>query len=187
MKQSMKKSLRLTLVASALSLSTLVVPAAAFELTSTDIKANKTLKIQQVFNGFGCKGENQSPQLSWANPPKGTKSFAITAYDPDAPTGSGWWHWVVFNIPASTHSLPANASQKGLKSPVVESKTDYGTYGYGGACPPPQHGKHRYQFTVFALSVDSIPLNKDTSAAMVGFMLHQHMLDSATIEAVYSR
>lgn len=163
------------------------VSAQAFELTSADIKANKLLKMQQVFNGFGCKGQNQSPQLSWSNPPKGTKSFAIMAYDPDAPTGSGWWHWVAFNIPATTNNLPANASQNGLKSPVVQSRTDFGSYGYGGACPPPKHGPHRYQFTVFALDIAKIPLDKDASAAMAGFMIRQHRLDSATIEAIYER
>lgn len=161
--------------------------AQSFELTSKDIKANQTLNMQQVFNGFGCKGANQSPQLSWHNAPKGTKSFAIMAYDPDAPTGSGWWHWVAFNIPATTNHLPTNASQTALQSPIVQSRTDFGSYGYGGACPPPQHGPHRYQFTVFALKVQSLPLDRDASAAMVGFMVRQHSLGAATIEATYQR
>lgn len=180
---------KIAIAASVFAVSSFIANAStqAFELTSTDIKANNMLNMQQVFNGFGCKGQNRSPQLSWSNPPKGTKSFAITAYDPDAPTGSGWWHWVAFNIPATTNHLPTNASQEAIKSPVVQSRTDFGSYGYGGACPPPKHGPHRYQFTVFALKVESIPLDKDASAAMVGFMIRQHMLGSATIEAIYER
>jgi Raf kinase inhibitor-like YbhB/YbcL family protein len=114
--------------------------AADFRLTSPSIKEQGTITNEQVFSGMGCSGKNVSPELYWDNIPENTKSFAVTVYDPDAPTGSGWWHWVVFNIPARVHMLPANAG-KSEGSPAVEgaiqSMTDFGRPGYGGPCPPP--------------------------------------------------
>lgn len=164
--------------------------AADFTLTSTDIQAGKRLPEAQVANIFGCEGGNRSPQLSWHHAPAGTKSFAITAYDPDAPTGSGWWHWVVFDIPATVASLAANAGDAKaglLPAPTIQSHTDSGTAGYSGACPPPGHGLHRYQFTVYALKVPSLHLDADASAAMVGFMVNANSLGKARLEAVYQR
>jgi Raf kinase inhibitor-like YbhB/YbcL family protein len=112
--------------------------AAKFTLSSADIKPGATLSDRQVFNGFGCQGQNISPQLSWTNAPAGTKSFVVTAYDPDAPTGSGFWHWVVYNIPADTHELAAGSGgEKGtLPAGTVQGRTDFGKTGFGGACPP---------------------------------------------------
>lgn len=160
---------------------------ADFTLTSKDISEGMQLSGQHVFAGFGCEGGNQSPQLSWANAPEGTKSFVVTAYDPDAPTGSGWWHWVAFNIPSDTTSLVTNASDMGkLPKETVQSITDFGSYQFGGACPPPGE-VHRYQFTVYALDVDSLPLDKSSSPALVGFMTKAHAIDSAKITAVYTR
>lgn len=161
-----------------------------FVLSSNDLAAGKTMPPAQVFNGMGCEGSNLSPALAWKNAPANTRSFAVTVYDPDAPTGSGWWHWVVFNLPASTLKLDAGAGTDGhpaLPQGVIQSRTDFGTPGYGGACPPPGSKPHRYQFTVFALDVDSLPLSPDSSAAMVGFNLHAHKLASARIEVLYSR
>ena len=158
-------------------------------LTSKDLKDGGTMPDKQVFSGMGCKGENISPELSWAHPPEGTKSFVVTAYDPDAPTGSGWWHWVVYNIPATTMSLPANASasQSELPAGVVQGKTDFGAAGYGGACPPPGDKPHRYLFTVYALKVDKLDLPADASAAYVGYMTHANSLGSATLTVKYAR
>jgi Raf kinase inhibitor-like YbhB/YbcL family protein len=173
------------LAASALLLSS---AAHAFEVKITDIKPGGKIGEEHVFNSFGCSGQNQSPEIKWSGAPKGTKAFAVTVYDPDAPTGSGWWHWVVFNLPADTTSLPADAGNtEGSKLPqgAVQSRTDFGKAGYGGPCPPP--GKpHRYIFTVYALK-DTVPLDKDASGAMVGFYLHQLMLAKAEITAKYSR
>ncbi len=110
-----------------------------FGVTSRDISGEKRLAQQQVFEGFGCHGGNISPQLAWKNPPAGTKSFAVTVYDPDAPTGSGWWHWTVANIPAKIMTLPADAGNpNGEKLPagVVQGRNDFGYSGFGGACPP---------------------------------------------------
>lgn len=144
----------------------------------------------QVFDGFGCSGDNISPALTWSGAPAGTKSFAITAYDPDAPTGSGWWHWVVFNLPADINTLPSGAgaaSGEGMPDGAVQSRTDFGTPGYGGACPPEGDGPHRYQFKVWALDTDSLPLDASASGAMVGFYLNAHALDTATLQVTYQR
>lgn len=164
--------------------------ATAFELTSTDIRAGQPMAKAQEYKGFGCDGGNLSPQLSWSNAPAGTKSFAVTVYDPDAPTGSGWWHWVMFNVPAAVHSLPRNAGDPatGLApAGTVQSRTDYGTPGFGGACPPQGDKPHRYQFKVYALDVEKLDLAPDSSAALIGFNLNAHKLGVAIIEATYQR
>lgn len=162
----------------------------ALELSSRDIQQGVMLKSAQVFNGFGCEGKNYSPELHWRDAPKGTQSFAVTAYDPDAPTGSGWWHWVVFNIPKTIQSLPGNAGQVDghlLPKKTIQGRNDFGIAGFGGACPPEGHGVHRYQFTVFALDVAELPLGKDATAAMVGYMIRSHALGSAQIESLFER
>lgn len=173
----------------ALALASLSVPAMAdFRVTSQDIQAGNMMPKAQEFNGFGCSGDNRSPQLSWSGAPEGTKSFAITVYDPDAPTGSGWWHWLAFNIPASVTSLPAGASGDAMPAGSVESRTDYGVPGFGGACPPAGKATpHRYQFTVFALNTDKLDLSPDSSGALVGYFLNGHALGKATLEALYQR
>ncbi|PDT86335.1 YbhB/YbcL family Raf kinase inhibitor-like protein [Sinorhizobium sp. BJ1] len=161
---------------------------AEMKLASSDLAAGKSMADMQVFNGFGCSGKNVSPELKWSGTPSGTKSFAIMAYDPDAPTGSGWWHWTVFNLPADATEIATGASGEGkLPSGAIEGRTDFGSSGYGGACPPEGHGPHRYQFTVYALSLDKLPLDKDAPAAMVGFFVRANALDQATIEVTYER
>jgi Raf kinase inhibitor-like YbhB/YbcL family protein len=168
---------------------TSVGSAVAFDVTSQTFKNKGTLADAQVFNGFGCKGQNISPELSWTKPPKGTKSFVVTAYDPDAPTGSGWWHWVVWNIPATTSALAAGAGDAkgtGLPAGAVQGKTDFGTAGYGGPCPPP--GKpHHYIFTVTALKVDKLDAGADATAALVGFITNANALGKATLVGLYGR
>ncbi len=161
----------------------------ALELTSKDVKDGGTLKVEQVANVFGCKGGNVSPALNWTGAPEGTKSFAVTLYDPDAPTGSGWWHWTVVNIPASTNSLPAGASSNdgaGLPSGSIQGRTDYGFSSFGGACPPPG-AAHRYVLTITALKVEKLDLDKDASGALVGFNVNANALASASITATYSQ
>lgn len=121
---------------------------------------------------------------------KGTQSFAVTMYDPDAPTGSGWWHWLVFDLPANTRELPANAGNIALKlSPTgsVQSVTDYGKPGYGGPCPPKGHGDHRYIITVYALKVKKLGLDAKTTPAIVGYYLNNNALAKASIIAYYKR
>jgi Raf kinase inhibitor-like YbhB/YbcL family protein len=164
--------------------------ASALSLSSPDVKNGGTVPDEQVFNSFSCTGKNISPALSWKGAPAGTKSFAVTVYDPDAPTGSGFWHWVVFNIPASATELPKNAGDaKANLAPAgtVQSRTDYGFAGWGGPCPPKGDKPHHYIFTVFAVDIDHIDANADTSAAVVGFNLHFHTLAKAKIVATYGR
>lgn len=152
----------------------------AFTLSSTDLKDGAVLPDGQVY----AKG-NASPQLSWSGAPEGTRSYAITVFDPDAPTGSGFWHWTVANIPADVTALAANASKTGLPGGAVEGRTDFGEPGYGGAAPPAGHGPHRYIFTVFAVDVESLPVTPDDSGAKYGFNLHFHTLAKASITAIY--
>ncbi len=164
--------------------------AAEFRVSSLVVKDKGTIGNEQVFNGFGCSGTNISPELTWENAPKDTKSFAVTVYDPDAPTGSGWWHWLVFNIPASVNKLPANAGKvdSGLAPKgSIQSMTDFGAPGYGGPCPPQGDKPHRYIFTVHALKVDQLPLKAEASGAMVGFYLGQNSLGKASFTATYGR
>ncbi|MFI5012763.1 MAG: YbhB/YbcL family Raf kinase inhibitor-like protein [Hyphomicrobiales bacterium] len=162
--------------------------AASFKLASPDVADKGTIKLEHVFNSFGCTGSNISPALSWSGAPAATKSFAVTVYDPDAPTGSGWWHWVISNIPADTTSLPKNAGD--LKADLapkgsVQSRTDFGTSGYGGPCPPKGDKPHHYVFTVFAVDTDKLDVQADASAAFVGFNLHFHTLAKASLTARY--
>ena len=167
-------------------------PALADSLTlkSTDIAQGELMSKAQEFQGFGCQGGNMSPELSWSGAPADTKAFAVFAFDPDAPTGgSGWWHWQVVNIPATTTSLAAGAGEPGntkLPSGTVQISNDYGVKGFGGACPPPGHGVHHYKFTVYALS-QMLELPEGASSALVGYMVNAYALDSTTIEALYKR
>jgi Raf kinase inhibitor-like YbhB/YbcL family protein len=180
-----------TLVAcAALLTSALGAQAAGFTLSSATIKPGSMLGDAQVFNGFGCSGKNVSPALAWRGAPAGTKSFALTVYDPDAPTGSGWWHWVVFNIPASATQLAEGAGSadgKGLPPGSVQGRTDFGAPGFGGACPPAGDKPHRYVFTVYALKTDKLEVPADASAALVGFMINANKLGAATFSARYGR
>lgn len=176
-----------------LALGSLIVTqalAADFAVQSPDIKPASTIGEEQVFNGFGCQGDNVSPALNWSGAPAGTQSYAVTVYDPDAPTGSGWWHWVVFNIPASAEGLrkgAGDAQGAALPAGSIQSRTDYGKPGYGGPCPPTGDKPHRYVFTVHALKVDKLPLDADSPAAMVGYFLNQNTLKKAVLSARYGR
>jgi Raf kinase inhibitor-like YbhB/YbcL family protein len=181
--------MRILFAAAALALAGPAAAAGKLTLTSTDVKPNGTLTDQQVFNGMGCTGANQSPELAWQNPPAGTKSFVVTVYDPDAPTGSGWWHWVVYDIPADTKQLEKGAGGEGGQLPAgaKQGRTDFGKPGFGGACPPPGDKPHRYVFTVYALKVDKLDVPDDASPAMIGFMTKANALGSATFTAHYGR
>ncbi len=166
------------------------IAADKFTIVSAEVKPNVRIAEAQVYKGFGCAGGNVSPSLSWSNPPAGTKSFAVTVYDPDAPTGSGWWHWVVFNLPADTRALlpgAGNPAAGKLPKGAVQSVTDFGAPGYGGPCPPKGDRPHRYIFTVHALKVDKLDLDEKAMPALVGFTLTMNHLDRATLTSTYSR
>lgn len=161
---------------------------AGFTVKTSSFDIKKPLPNKHVFNGFGCSGENVSPALEWSGAPKDTKSFAVTVYDPDAPTGSGWWHWTVVNIPANVMMLEEGASgAKKLPAGSVEGRTDFGSAGYGGACPPQGDKPHRYIFTVYALKTDKLDINNEASGAMVGFNLNANSLGKATFTVKYGR
>ncbi|OUR96898.1 kinase inhibitor [Halobacteriovorax marinus] len=160
-----------------------------FKLTSTEISQYKFMSKAQEFTGFGCSGGNTSPELSWAGAPKGTVAYAVFVYDPDAPTGSGWWHWQLVNIPKNVTSLQTGAGDltKNLApKDSLQIENDYGFKGFGGACPPQGHGVHHYQFTVYALS-KKLDLPKNASGALTGYMVKANSLASATIVALYKR
>jgi Raf kinase inhibitor-like YbhB/YbcL family protein len=163
-------------------------PRMSFRLTSKSLKDGGTLPEAHVFNGMGYTGGNVSPHLAWEDAPAGTKSFVVTAYDPDAPTGSGWWHWVVVNLPAATKELAEGAgSAKGkLPKGALQTRTDFGMPGYGGAAPPPGPA-HRYIFTVHALKVERLDVDENASAALVGFMTHANSLGKATLTVTYGK
>lgn len=167
------------------------IPASAlagqpFRLTSTDLADGKPLGAAQVADTFGCSGGNRSPQLSWSGAPAGTRSFAVTVYDPDAPTGSGWWHWVAFDLPATTSSLASGAAAS-LPAGARVGLNDAGARSFGGACPPPGDKPHRYVVTVFALRVDALPVPPGASSALIGFMLNANALARANLTATHQR
>lgn len=162
--------------------------AQTFTLRSKDLGGQATLA--QVFNGMGCSGENKSPELYWENAPAGTKSFAVTIYDEDAPTGSGWWHWIVFDIGKNFSELKSDAGNpsKNIAPPQsIQSKTDFGNAGYGGPCPPPGSGAHRYVITLYALKTEKLGLDANANPALVGFYLGQNSIEKASLIIYYKQ
>ena len=158
-----------------------------FLLTSTSIKENEQICLKHVYDGSDYKGHNLSPDLSWSGAPDLTKSFAITLYDPDAPTGSGWWHWLIYNIPANICSLPEGAGSLDnhlLPKEIQMGRNDFGLKCYGGPCPPAGR-EHRYIFTIFALNVDKIEVPENASAAMIGFNLYSNCISKTSITSLY--
>ncbi len=157
-----------------------------FTLYSSDIGGQLTK--QQEFNGSTCSGENKSPQLSWTNAPAGTKSFAVVAHDPDAPTSGGFYHWVAFNIPHNVAELATDAGnpeKKNMPEGSTMSYNSFGQNGYAGPCPPAGHGPHRYLFTVYALDTEKLDLDKDAQPPAVEFTLWPHVIQRATLVGYY--
>lgn len=161
---------------------------AEFALSSEDVQDGERLADAQASGKMGAGGEDRSPQLSWSGFPEGTKSFAVTVYDPDAPTASGFWHWAVANIPVSTTSLPAGAGAEdssSLPQGAVQLKNDAGFAGFVGAAPPPGHGPHHYYVVVHAVDVEQLEVDQDTSGAKLGFNLFSHTLGRAQLVGTY--
>ncbi len=164
--------------------------ASGFSLHSPQILPGQSMTRPQVYHGYGCKGGDHSPQLVWRDAPAATKSYALTVFDPDAPTGHGWWHWLIFNIPARIHRLQLDAGDpdRNLAPPgSVQSLTDFGRPGYGGPCPPRHDQAHRYRFTVYALDVERLAVSATTAATDVMNAIRAHVLDQAVLTAYYAR
>lgn len=162
----------------------------SFQLSSSDIKDGQSLPMPQVSGIMGAGGEDRSPELSWSGFPAETKSFAVTVYDPDAPTASGFWHWAVANIPVTTTSLPTGAGDEqgsGLPEGAVQFNNDASVKRYLGAAPPAGHGVHHYYFVVHALDVDHLDLPDTATPAYLGFNLFSHTLARAAIVATYEQ
>ena len=161
-----------------------VVQAAPIKLTvkSSSIIDGESMGIDQVFNGWDAGGDNISPDLSWSGAPKETACYAITCFDPDAPTGCGFWHWTAVNIPPDITSIDAGQVPKS----AVEVRNDYGTSDYGGACPPIGDGVHRYIFTVYALK-EEVPVDENASSALANFHIHALKLAQNSITVTYER
>ncbi|WP_100643023.1 YbhB/YbcL family Raf kinase inhibitor-like protein [Alteromonas facilis] len=158
-------------------------------IESRDIKHGEFMSKRHEADVFGGDGDNVSPHLSWSGAPEGTKAYAVFCFDPDAPTCSGFWHWQLINIPASVTELATGAGSSdsaNIPEGSFQKTNDYGTVGFGGACPPEGHIAHRYQFTVFALS-DKLDIPEGASSAVAGFMVNAHALASVTLEALYKR
>jgi len=164
-----------------------------FTVTSNSFNDGDYLGADHILSeayGFGCAGGNMSPHLAWSGAPDGTQSFAVTCFDPDAPTGSGFWHWVVANIPADVQELSldsGNPDNSNMPAGGLQIRTDFGAPGYGGPCPPEGDHPHRYLFTVHAVGVPELPVTADTSAAVVGFQLHFNALAKAAIMGLFKR
>ncbi|MFF5208058.1 YbhB/YbcL family Raf kinase inhibitor-like protein [Streptosporangium sp. NPDC000396] len=157
------------------------VPALAVE--SDDVRDGESLSEAHVFNDWGSTGQNISPHLRWSGAPEGTRSYAVTCFDPDAPTGSGFWHWLLIDIPAGVTELPTGAGGAGTTF-GVHGRNDYSRNEYGGAAPPPGW-PHRYIFAVHALDVDRLGVDADTPPAVVGFNITAHTLARGYIAPVY--
>lgn len=167
-----------------------ITQAADFHLSSSDVAAKGTFTQQQVYSGFGCTGANVSPALSWSGAPTGTQSYALTVYDPDAPTGSGWWHWVMINVPATASGIDKGAGTaegKSLPAGTQQIRTDFGSLGYGGPCPPAGDKPHRYIFTLYALKVGKLDVPADATAALAGYMINANTLAKTSFTAYFGR
>jgi Raf kinase inhibitor-like YbhB/YbcL family protein len=160
----------------------------SFELRSDDVADGEMMSDNQLYNGFGMTGKNISPSLSWSGFPAETKGFAVTCFDPDAPTGSGFWHWILIDVPGSVTSLPTGAGGPGGEGRPADAfhlRNDYGTRDFGGAAPPAGDEPHRYVFAVHALDVASLELEPDTTPAICGFNLRFRTIARALLIPVY--
>lgn len=153
-----------------------------FTLSSTTLKGQATKS--EIFNDFGCDGNNMSPQLQWSGSPLDTKSFAITMYDKDAPTGSGWWHWLVYDIPANVSNITENAGSINstiLPQDAIQALNDFGFRGYGGPCPPKGDKPHQYVITIHALKIEKLGVSINSNPALVGYYINANTIAKSSL------
>jgi Raf kinase inhibitor-like YbhB/YbcL family protein len=181
----------LALLASPLTAMVALAGAPGFSLTSPDFGPDRPIPQAHIFNEYGCTGQNRSPALAWRGAPRGTRSFALTMFDLDEHgSPSGWWHWVLYDVPASTSQLPENAgalNSHDLPRGAVQGRTDMSQDAYHGPCPDKGQPAHRYQITIYALSVDKLPVPPEASGAMVSYSAREYTLAKATLTARYGR
>jgi Raf kinase inhibitor-like YbhB/YbcL family protein len=185
-----ESAMRVLGLLAAVAITTLAFPASAFEISSPAIGGDGAIPLKHTANAFGCTGENLSLPLVWKDVPADAKSLALTMYDPDAPTGSGFWHWLVVNLPVSTTGLPKGIGAAGnakLPAGAVQARGDASVAGYFGPCPPQGDPPHRYIFTIFAVKTDKLDIDANTSGAVVGFNLHFNTIDKASVTYTYGR
>jgi Raf kinase inhibitor-like YbhB/YbcL family protein len=163
----------------------------AFSLSSSEFAPGRSIPMLHVFNATGCTGGNRSPALEWRNVPAGTQSFAITMFDLDEHgSPSGWWHWVVYDLPSTTRSLPENAGsdkKPALPHGTIQGRTDFGNDAYDGPCPDKGDGPHRYVITIYALKVAKLPVPREASGAMVSYTVREYLLAKSTLTSTYAR
>ncbi|MEH6523563.1 YbhB/YbcL family Raf kinase inhibitor-like protein [Sulfitobacter sp.] len=174
----MKRSALIAITAATM-MATPVFAEGSFNVTSPNIAEGQTIAADQYWDNFGCSGANARPTLNWTGAPEGTNGYAVTFYDHDAPTGSGFWHWVLTDIPASATSIASDA----IPDRAIEGNNDAGVAGYSGPCPP-VGTVHNYTFTVHALETDELGAPAGASAALTGFFIYQHTLETATLNIV---
>jgi Raf kinase inhibitor-like YbhB/YbcL family protein len=166
----------------------LAASSSAFTIKSPDVAEGRMLSKDQVYSGYGCTGANISPAFEWAGAPAGTKSFAFTVFDPDAPTGHGWWHWIVFDIPAAASGLPrAVGKSSTLPKGAREGKNDFEVGDFGGACPPVGDKPHRYEFTIHALKVERLDAPENATLKAIESLIRANEIGSARVTAKYGR
>jgi Raf kinase inhibitor-like YbhB/YbcL family protein len=173
-----------------LAMMALAGPASAFEISSPAIGSDGTIPLKYTADAFGCSGSNVSLPLEWKDVPADAKSLALTMYDPDAPTGSGFWHWIIANLPATTTALAEGAGEAGsgkLPQGAAQGRNDAGTAAYFGPCPPKGDKPHRYVFTIFALMADKIGIDGNASGAVLGDQLRLNAIDMASVTYTYGR
>ncbi|HUO96840.1 MAG TPA: YbhB/YbcL family Raf kinase inhibitor-like protein [Steroidobacteraceae bacterium] len=179
---------RRTSLSCVLSLLLLAAPALAedFVLASPELQAGGRLTLRHAYDSYGCNGGNVSPALTWSGAPAGTRSYALTLFDPDAP--HGFWHWVIFDVPATLAGLPAGAGEpKQAPKGALQGTSDFGDKGYGGPCPPNGDRPHRYVFTLYALKVERLGADASAQPAWLAARIRANALAEASLTVYYAR